>query len=172
MIKKKTITKIIQVIIVWALILQVVPVIQAEPTIQITPTKPEPESDVTFEVDLTGENVQNAYLWIQECNINTGICYTNDNISMTETQEGIYETTYTLEHDDATYFQYSIIVKTGSGWQTFFEQTKVNLAESTNNDNNGNSNNGDPGSDTPGFEFVFLSISVIFILLMMYRRKR
>lgn len=170
MMSKKNIAKIIQLIIVWSLILQVVPVIQAEPTIQITPTKPEPESDVTFEVDLTGENVQNAYLWIQECNANTGICYTNDNISMIDTSSGIYETTYTLEHDDATYFQYSIIVDTGSGWQTFFEQTKINLAESTNN--NGNNNNGDSESDTPGFEFVALFISVIFILLIMYRRKR
>ena len=170
MMSKKYIAKIIQLIIVWSLILQVVPAIQAEPTIQITPTKPEPESDVTFEVDLTGENVQNAYLWIQECNVNTGICYKNDNISMTDTSDGIYETTYTLEHDDATYFQYSIIVNTGSGWSTFFKQTKVNLAEATNN--NGNTNNGDSDSGTPGFEFVALFMSVIFILLIMYRRKR
>ena len=170
MINKKNITKIIQLIIVWSLILQVVPVIQAQPTIDITPTKPEAESDVTFEVDLTGENVQNAYLWIQECNINTGICYTDQNVSMTETSDGIYETTFTLEHDDATYFQYSIIVDTGSGWSTFFEETKVNLAEPSNN--NGNTGNGDSGEDTPGFEFVALFLSVIFILLIMYRRKR
>jgi hypothetical protein len=170
MMNKKNIAKIIQLIIIWSLIIQFVPVIQAEPTIEITPTKPEAESDVTFEVDLTGENVQNAYLWIQECNINTGICYTDQNVSMTETSDGIYETTFTLEHDDATYFQYSILVNTGSGWLTFFKQTKVNLAEPSNN--NGNTGNGDSGSDTPGFEFVALFMSVIFILLIMYRRKR
>ena len=172
MMNKKNIAKIIQLIIVWSLILQVVSIIPAEPTIEITPTKPEAESDVTFEVDLSGENVQNVYLWIQECNVNTGICYTNDNVSMTETSNGIYETTFTLEHDDATYFQYSIIVNTGGGWQTFFEQTKVNLAEASNNNNNGNTGNDDSGSDTPGFEFVALFMSVIFILLIMYRRKR
>ena len=167
---KKTIVKIIQLFFIWSLIIQVVPAIQAEPTIDITPSKPEVQSDVSFEVDLSGENVQNAYLWIQECNGNTGVCYTNQNISMTEISNGIYTTTATLEHDDATYFQYTIYADTGSEITAFFEQTKVNIATESNNGNS--DNNGDTGSDTPGFEFIALFMSVIFILLIMYRRRR
>ena len=133
MINKRNIVRMIQLFVIWMLILLVVPIINAEPTVEITPTKPKVNADVTFEVDLTGENVQNAYLWIQECNGNTGICYTDQNLSMTETSEGMYEVSTKLEHDDATYFQYSVFVDTGSNWLTFFEQTKVNLDISNNN---------------------------------------
>lgn len=140
------------------------PSIYADSSIEITPEEPTPGSTITFHVELPQENALNAYIWIQECNGNTGLCYQDRNITMAEISNGVYESTVNLQQDDATYFQYTIEVEKADGWQNYFEKTKVNLAETTNNDSN--------GDDTPGFETLVLFISVIFISLILYRRNR
>lgn len=166
--KKKIMKKLTPILIIWLFITLFTPILYAEQTIEITPEQPEPNSSVTFQVELPEENALNAYIWIQECNGNTGVCYKDRNITMTETSENTFEGTATLEHEEATYFQYTIKVNTENGWKEFFKETKVNLAEGTDEDNG----NGNSGTDTPGFELFGLVISVIFILLILYRRKR
>lgn len=166
--KNHILIKLTPIFIIWSLLIMSIPSIYADSTIEITPEEASPGSTLTFHVELPQENAINAYIWIQECNGNTGLCYKDQNITMTETSEDVYEATFNLQNDDATYFQYTIEVEKADGWQNYFEETKVNLAETTNTDSDGD----DTGSDTPGFELGALFISVMFISLILYRRKR
>jgi len=166
--KNNIFIKLTPIFIIWSLFIMSVPSIYADASIEITPEEPLPGSTITFHVELTQENALNANIWIQECNGNTGLCYQDQTVTMTETSDDVYEATVNLQHDDATYFQYTIEVEKADGWQNYFEETKVNLAETTNTD----SNEDDTASDTPGFELGVLFISVIFISLILYRRKR
>ena len=139
-----------------------VPVHAAEPTMEIDPDQPAPLSTVTFtaQIDDTATAVR---LLIQECNGNTGICYVRQNLSMSDMGDGSYQKTVTLEHEDATYIQYSLLVQTSNGWTTYLEETKVTLQEQqSNGDTNG----------TPGFELAGMLLAAMFIMVLVVWRKR
>jgi len=141
-----------------------------EPTIEITPQSPTPESTITFTASVKDENTTDVRIVIQECDANTGICFTKQNISMNSVDLDTYEISFTLEHSEATYIQYSLVVNSNEDWKTYLDKTKFNLTEKQNGDNGKNNNNKD--NDTPGFEFIGVLISVIFILLIFNKRKR
>jgi len=137
----------------------------ADVTVDIIPEKPSPEGTVEITTQVTDENVIAVYLLLQECNGNTGICYSTDNITMTRI-DNVFTSSITLTHDDATYLQYTIVVQTDQGWTEYHKETKVYYEISS--PNNGNT---DP-DDSPGFEFAALALSIMFISLILYRRKR
>lgn len=147
-------------------------VVADEPTLELNPEKPYPQSDVTFTAEVTDENILEVRLEIQECNANTQICYPKQNLSMTEVSTGTYESTVTLQHADATYIQYTLKIKTTDGWDEYFKETKVNLSEKPSNGDTNGDKNGNTNEDTPGFEFVGLALSVMFIMFILYKRKR
>ena len=141
-----------------------------EPTVDIKPASPTPESTITFTATVEDENTTEVRLVLQECDGNTGICFTKQNISMNSVDLDTYEISFALEHSEATYIQYSLLVKSNEGWKTYLDKTKFNLTEKQNGDNGKDNNNKD--NDTPGFEFIGVLISVIFILLILNKRKR
>lgn len=151
-----------------------------EPTIEIKPQSPTPESTITFTATVKDENTTEVWLHIQECDENTGICFSDSvkNESMTNLGSGKYEVSITLLHDDATYIQYWIDVKTSDLWNDYLKGpdgkgTKKTLSEPVNGDDDDSTvNGGDKNGETPGFEFIGVLISVIFILLMFNKRKR
>lgn len=135
------------------------------PTVTINPQQPYPQSTATFTANVPEIEVTNIYIVVQECNGKTGICYPDEqNSSMTQKSASSYESTITLKHNDATYIQYTLVVKNDQGWTKYLDLTKVYLSEKPSN-NNGS-------SDSPGFEFIGLTFSIMFILLIIYKRRR
>lgn len=136
-----------------------------QPTVTLSPEQPYPQSDVTFTATVPEIEVTNIYIIVQECNGKTGICYPDEqNASMTQTSDESYESTVTLKHSDATYVQYTLLIKNDQGWTKYLDLTKAFLAEKP-ADNNGS-------SDSPGFELMVLAFSIMFISLMLYKRRR
>lgn len=131
----------------------------------LNPEKPTPQSDVTFSVDVTGDNVSSVWLVFEECK--QGLCYKNENISMPK--EGVsYETEVTLGHEDSTYITYHVEVNSNGEW-THSESVNLTLAEKPNGDQNGD--NGNTGKKTPGFELMPFIVAVGLGVLLL-RRKR
>ncbi len=152
-------------IVLSMLILNTIQVLGAQPTVTITPTHPTPQSTVTFEVNTSEENILEVWLEIQECNGDKGICYPKQNLSMEETSPGLYKLSVNLQHNDATYIQYTIKLDTPTGWQEYFKETKVTLSKENNDSPSNNKNN------TPGFEIIGL-LAASVIITMLLRRQR
>ena len=142
----------------------------SEPTVDIKPASPTPESTITFTATVEDENTNEVRLVLQECDSNTGICFTKQNISMNAIDNDTYEVSFDLEHPEATYIQYSLIVNSNEGWKTYLDKTKYNLSEKQNDDNGKDGTN--KNNDTPGFELILVLISVIFISIILNKRKR
>ena len=128
----------------------------SDATVDVIPEEPKALQTIEITAQITDENINAVYLKINECNGNTGTCYKQDNITMTGTIDNIYTSSITLTHDDATDLQYTIVVQTDQGWKGYHNETKVNYEI----------------SNTPGFEFAALALSIMFISLILYRRKR
>ncbi len=137
----------------------------AQPTITLNPEQPYPQSTVTFTAEVADIEVTNIYIVVQECNGKTGICYPDEqNSTMTQKSANTYDTTITLKHDDATYIQYTLHVENNGVWTKYLDLTKVTLSEKPSN--NGGSSN------TPGFELIIFACSIMFISLILYKRRR
>ncbi len=137
----------------------------AQPIVTLNPVAPYPQSSVTVTADVTGIEATHVYIIVQECNGKTGICYPDEqNASMTQKTTNTYETTMTLKHNDATYIQYTLVVENNEGWTKYLNLTKAYLSEKP-------SDNGE-SSDTPGFEFIGLGFSIMFISFILYKRRR
>ena len=158
----------VMVLLLFAVLLFSLTIVTADATVDFIPAKPEPKDTIEVTAKITDENVNAVHVLIQECNENTGICYTKQNFTMAEISDSIYTTSVTLEKDDATYLQYTINVKTSDGWIEYNKETKIDYEKASSN-NNGKT---DSNNDTPGFEFIALVLSIMFISLILYRRKR
>jgi hypothetical protein len=144
----------------------------AAPTIgpvTLTPEHPSPLSNITFSVDITGDDITAVYLIYKECD--PSICKVNRNISMEQTTDDTYEVTTTLTYNDATYITYHLEVNSNGTW-TRTDHVNVTLTPET--PDNGNHNNGTDGTNnksTPGFEIILFA-GAAGILLMLMGRKR
>ena len=173
---KKTLKHAIVMILVAGLWLSSVGIGTAdEPTfgeIDVSPENPEQLSDVTFTVDVDGENITDVRINVEECI--EGMCYPDyQNVSMENTANNTWEGTITLKHDDATYGTCWLVIKSNETWYDFKETKKeFDISASTENgDNGGNGGNGGDGADdTPGFELIILVISIV-VALSLYKRK-
>lgn len=179
MIKQSITGKIIPLAIIGLLLIGIPSVLGADPTVELNPTEPEPLESVTFTVTIADEDsIEQVSLRVQECGNepNIGyICYTDGvNETMTQSAASSYTATITLKHENAIELKYQVGYLTEDGWTWYPEgsdMVKVELDIS--GQSSGNNNDGsDTDSGTPGFEFVGLIISVIFISLIVYRRKR
>ncbi len=142
--------------------------------IEIDPEEPIRESDVTFSVEITGDNISEVRVRVEECN--DQFCYQDiQNESMTNTEGNTWEASVTLIHDDTTYGTVWLEVFSDGQWFDFKESRitfDVTEAENGENGENGNGENGENGdNDTPGFEFVILIISII-VGILVYNKKR
>lgn len=130
------------------------------------PANPAPESTATFSVDIGGETPSEVWLIVEECNGNTGFCYTDiQNVSMNEVV-GLYQINVTLKHAGATYITCKVLAKSDGSWLN--SSKKIDLSEEPDGTQNGN---GDTDKKTPGFELLpFLLVVALGMLLL--RRKR
>jgi hypothetical protein len=135
----------------------------------IIPEKPKPQSDIQIQATIDLEDIENVYLLIQECDINTGICYERNNLTLARLNENTFKTSYTLKEAKATYIQYDLIVKTNLGWETLIKENKIDLDISQ---SNGDNNGGNGDQDTPGFEAIGIFLGIIIMMLFMSKRKR
>jgi len=138
----------------------------ADPTVTVDPTSPYPQSTVTFTANQVNVDATQVKIEIKECDGNKNICYAITDFPMTQKTANSYDATFTLEHSDATYFTYTLIVEENGEQMEYFKDTKITLSEKPSD------NGGDSENDTPGFEFVGLAFSIMFISLILYRRKR
>jgi len=70
-----------------------------EPTfgeITVSPEEPTILSDVTFSVNITGDNIQEVRMEVEEC-VGLDFCYAKQNVSM-ELEEGLWEATVTTSY--------------------------------------------------------------------------
>lgn len=137
--------------------------------VEIIPEKPQPQSNIEIKAIIDIEGIQNVYLQIQECDINTGICYERNNLTLNRLNENTFRTSYTLKEAKATYIQYDLIVKTELGWETPIKEKKVDLDISQ---SNGDNNGGNGNQDTPGFEMISIFLGIIIMMLFIAKRKR
>jgi len=165
MIEKKLIPTVILTIL---LILSLNVSAEETVNVDIIPEKPQPMGSVEITANIDDADITNVFIVVQECDADTGICYEKENYSMTNIQDNTYSSSINLGNEGATYLQYTINVQTSDGWNTYNENTKVNYDLSS-VDNGGNDNS---DSDTPGFSFIVLSVSIIFILMILHRRNR
>ena len=142
-------------------------VASAAPTINIDPAKPKPEETIDITVAITDVTPTAVHILIQECE-GTNLCHEPENVTLTESSSNLYTGSFTLQYAKATYMQYTLNVQTANGWTKYDENTKINLDLSTTSDGN----NGDSSNNSPGFEFILIALSIIFISLVLYRRSR
>jgi hypothetical protein len=152
-------------------------IVNAEPIVEVVldPEEPAPASTVTFTATvMSEESIEGVWLILHECTtIPVNVCFpdSKQNVSMTQVEGSTtYEANVTLIHDDATYIQYHVEIKSNGGWHATAD-TDVNLTISENG--NGGDTNGDDGANgTPGFEFVGLLVAAFVIILAFAKRKR
>lgn len=145
--------------------------VQADPTIEINPSKPKPLSTVEITVNANDETVDAVYIVYQECE-SADLCHLANNVTLTETSTNMFSKTIALEWEDATYMQYTIIMHNPDGYTEYAKNTKVNLDLTVpDNGGNGGGNGGDP-EDSPGFELIAFALSLIAVSFILYRRKK
>ena len=138
--------------------------------INITPQIPLPQSTITISIMISGGTPSDVRVNVEECNGRTGICFSDiQNVTMSPTTEGSYQTNVILKHADATYFNCTFAAQINGTWIQAPIWKVVNLTDETNGNTNGNGNN--DNNKTPGFEMVLILLS-IGIALIAIKRKR
>lgn len=177
--KYENIKKMIPIVLVILLAALNIPSVTAAPTVEVNPSEPQPLDTVTFTVTIPNvDNIQQVTIRVQECGNepNIGyICYTDEfNETLTESSADTYTGSVTLAQENAIEIKYQVNYLTTDGWTTYPEEdlVKVDLDTTSQPSDNTNGDSDDTASDTPGFELGVLFISVIFISLILYRRKR
>jgi hypothetical protein len=134
----------------------------ADPTVGeiiLAPSKPTPQSDVKVSTDITGGDVSKVRLIINECNKQKGICLASRNITMSKKSDNTYETTVTLQWEDATSITYHISLESNGKWIEYDEYTTLLSTTGSSNGSNG----------SPGFEIIVFLIAIIGFVI--YVRK-
>lgn len=130
--------------------------------ISYSPEKPAPRSTVKFNATIIGNNAS-VFVFVEECK--DDVCFIDplpQNVTMQKIAPNEYQVNVTLKHEDATIVHYQIIVESNGNWYKS-ELEEFNLSRKNESTN---------GNNTPGFEFIYLAVSVIFILILYDKRKR
>ena len=148
----------------------VVTICGAEPSvgdITLIPASPAPQSDVTFSVDISGDNISSVRIIIFECDKKIGLCHAPpQNISMTNIDDNTYEAEVTLIHDDVTSTTYHVEIESDGKWIVYEEYTTALSTPSGDSDTNGDNSNG-----SPGFEIIIFLIAIIGVVLLFKKFK-
>ena len=146
--------------------------------ITLSPSQPIQKTAVTFSVSITGDNIEEVFIEVEECTDPESanyFCHPVYNLSATET-DGVWEVTKTLEYSDTAEGHCWPVVLDNGTWTSY----KTDYSKWTNftvlpAEEDGDSNGGDGGDDdtddSPGFELIFVMISIIAIYFV-YKRKR
>jgi hypothetical protein len=109
--------------------------------IVLNPTNPAPLDTITFSISLVGDVHFNGSLIVQECDFNTGIYYTVQNISLPGNSLE-HSINVTLMHADATYISYWVSIKNESDNGTWIDYDTKKLNLTINNNVGGDVGNG------------------------------
>jgi len=147
----------------------------AEPTVEISPQHPKPQDTITFNATISNfKNIEKVVIIVEECGNEPGlgyICYTDGfNKTMSATNNDAYNATITLKHKNAIELKYRLGYLTDNGWR-WEPPSDENMVKVELDTSSGSTNDNDKSSESPGFEII-LVLSTIFILLILYRRKR
>jgi len=147
----------------------------ATPSVEIEPKHPKPQDAVTFTATFSeNENIEKVVIRVEECGNEPGmgyVCYIDKfNETMTKTSNDTYEITITLKHKNAIDMHYQLGVLSDNSWSWYPEGDMTSVDLDIPSDPNGDNGNND--KDTPGFEFIGLLLSVMFISLILHIRKR
>lgn len=129
--------------------------------ITIEPVDPLPLSTITFMVTIDNvSNIEDARLIFQECR--EDMCFVEKwNESMNEIN-GVYQTSITLLHEQATQCKYSIAIKENGTWlnsEPAFFNLRIDDQENLSN------------NVTPGFEFVFALCTIAAAIFLLEVKK-
>ena len=146
-------------------------------TITLNPETPTRQSEVTFSVDVTGDDIEEVYVKVQECYyIPSYQCHTVLlNVSL-EDEDGTWEGSGTLQYDntDEGHCWLEILLSNGT-WYDYgagHEDTWTNFTVVAGDDGtDGGDTGGDGEEDTPGFELLIVVVSLI-LALFIYKKKR
>ncbi len=145
--------------------------------VEVSPTEPTQKTEVTFSVGVTGDDIEGVWIEIEECtdpDSDNYFCHPVYNVSAIESN-GMWEATATLVYSDTAEAHCWPIVKANgtriSYKSDFTKWTNFTVAPAQDEpDGNGGDIDGDNGK-TPGFELVFVMISVAAVFLI-YKKKR
>lgn len=136
---------------------------EPEYEVDISPETPVAGSEITFSITLDNySKVDEVYLKYQECSDN--LCYDNYNLSITGSDNGLYEKEVDLQKTEATYISYWVVINSNGSWFTSNE-VKIDLEPYSDVDEEEKENG------TPGFQMILL-ISALLISLFVIKRVR
>lgn len=148
--------------------------------IQVTPDQPTQKSEVIFSIDITGDNIEEVWIEVEECTdpeSDNYFCHPKYNVSATNVN-GVWQVNKTLLYTDTAEGHCWPVIKSNGTWFDFKnDKTKwtnftVIPAEDDTNGNGANGANDDNDSNsTPGFGIILIVISLIAVLFI-YKRKR
>ena len=105
-----------ELLVIWCFILMFVcfnslsaaeePIVEA---ISYSPESPVPESSITVNATITGDNISTVYLVFKECK--PGLCYRIETVTMTPINTSMYQADIVLTHEDTTYVSYQFDIK-------------------------------------------------------------
>lgn len=149
-----------------------IPTIYADiyPTITVNPSHPEPKGNVSFMATIQDGNITgNVVIFVEECT--SEVCYGGHiNQTMTKNDTGVYQTTITLRHENATEMKYRIGYLTSIGW--IWYPNDVNNLIAVRLDTKNKVNNQGDSSESPGFESFGVLFTVFLISFIMYIRRK
>jgi len=139
----------------------------------VKPAEPTLKSQVTITAVITGENITDVVLYVEECSSVLQTCFETHKTNMTKTDDNVYTGTVTLTRDETTYITYYFDITDDSGETTIQNSTAwvVNLKLDEENDNNGGTSNTGGDKGTPGFE-ILLVLTALFVFVLYYKIKR
>jgi hypothetical protein len=182
-IMRKNLKNVLLVMLVAGLCLAIVGIATAdEPSvgkISILPKEPTRQSEVNFSVDVTGDDIEEVYVKVEECvgdpDSPDYFCYAGLlNVSLTGVS-GTWEGTGTLQYSNSDDGHCWLVVKSNGIWYDFKNDrttwTNFTIVPADNGADNNGANGGDSTGKTPGFELILVIVSIV-VALFIYKKKR
>ena len=146
--------------------------VHAGSNVDISPEQPKPLDKMMFNVTITEvENITKAVIVVKECGIEADygyVCYTDGfNETMNKANNDTFTAEILLKHENATEIKYQIGYLTNNSW--IWEPSNDMIIIQLNTPHNLKP---DEDNGIPGFELIFMIISVIFISLLFNTRRR
>jgi hypothetical protein len=95
-----------------------------EPTIEsitVSPVNPHPQSTISFNAEISGEDISEVYLRVEEAN--DMFCYQGiHNVSMSKIRGEIFSCNLMLLHEGATWIIYWLVIKCNDTWYNFKDE--------------------------------------------------
>jgi hypothetical protein len=180
---RKNLKNVLVMILVAGLFLTIAGIATAdEPSvgkISISPQKPTRLSQVNFSVQITGDNIEEVRVKVEECVGDPSspdyFCYTGLlNVSLSNAG-GTWKGTGTLQYDNSDDGHCWLVVKSNGVWYDFKNDrttwTNFTIVPANNNNNNNGTDGGSSSNNTPGFELILVIVSIA-VALFIYKKKR